>query len=360
MSEYREREVETPGLDRFLSGCRPFTPAERREALRRVFAPEIERAPEELVPYRIMVGWRILRRIAQFKGQLGDDERMEEAFEVEPSPWDTPARPQLRPGMSSPTRRRTLARVLLLHDEGEGLPLLPPEDPDLAARWCDAATLVAKDLGIETYEEGLLGIQGVLDDPVSAWVNFPTPEQILAFEELVIIEATDVVVTAGERNCIQHFRDTYCLTRPESLQVVKLARQRAHEEMAGTVEEDRALLAAYWKDYIERARREPAGLTHEARGYKELARVLGVTRTEPENAMEAFTKTVAAIAAEKRAAQLAEEKRRAAISEKTGEDIVQPARPPVEAEDAEFRTIEPTPEDPADREALEAFDKENA
>jgi hypothetical protein len=347
MPEFHEREVETKALDRFLTGSRRLQGRAARERLAPTFRrAEPELAPEELEPYRIMVAWRLVRRTAQAKGLLAGDERMEIAFDIDPDPWSTPTKPLLRPGQSAPSRRSKLALVLALHDEGDGLPLLPPDartDPDAADRWCSAHAHVARDLGVETTEEGVYGLRGVLD-PASASLNFPTPTQILAFEELVVIEATELVVTAGERHTIRHFRERYHFTRDEALQLVKLARARAQEEWSGAVEEDRALLAAYWKDFIERARKEPVGLTHEARGLKELARVLGVTRTEPENSLDSFIKTVGAVAQEARAKALADKPAPKTIEAPKGEDIA----------DAEFTV----PKD--EEEALRAFDEENA
>jgi hypothetical protein len=344
-NQFNEREVETRALDRFLTGSKltRLTGGAARAELARLFRPEVVLAPSELEPYRIMVAWRLARRTAQLKGMLAPDERMEDAFEIEPSPWYAPTKPMLRPGAAAPTRRAKMAAVLLLHEEGDGLALLPPRDPSAAERWCNAYAIAARDLGIEQTEEGCWGLRGLLD-PGAAYHNHPTPAQLTAFEELVVIEATEILVTAGERQCVKHFRERYSLTRDEAMQLIRLARARAHEEFSGSVEEDRALLTAYWKDYIERARKEPVGLTHEARGLKELAKVQGVTRTEPEDKLTEFVATVKAVANQARAKQLEQPKPKAIEDTPGGSDIA----------DAEYTVTA------SEKEAIETYDKENA
>jgi len=336
-------------LETFLGGARwrRLVGAELRRELREAFATRPEYAPEELEPYRIMVAWRLARRTLALKGLISDEERLEDAL-VEADSWSARTRPLTRPIAGQRGPRPQALPVLLLHAEERGLPVLPfGLDAPERVRWCDAAVHVARIIGVEATEAGCHGLLGLLD-PVSVEVNHPSAKQLLAFEEMLLLEATELLVTAGDRATLAHYREGYGFVRDECLGILRMARARAREECSADVEENRALLAAYWKDYIDRARKEPVGMVHEARGYKELAKVLGVTRTEPENMLGDFIKTVAAVAGEARAKALA-----ASPTQKT--------LPPSEKGEliADYKVIGTGREvDSSEAEALEAFDKE--
>ena len=353
MAQQHQVEVVTQALDRFLEP-RPPRKLEGEEGLARmraIFAKDVPPAPNEAdLPHRILVFWRLARASALIAGICAEDEHLDAATELTPSPWHNALKIRLSPSQQAVLRRSSAAELIALYGE-DGLPLLPPDDYDVAKRWCSAMSLLARDLGIERTPEGIQGLSGVLHPKTCAWSGV-TEEQVLAVEELLIDEAQKLIVESGERPAIEHFRNRYGFARKEAIGLIRLARADALAVGGSSVEEDRAIMVANLKDLIARAKEE-MNSDKELKALKQLAAIQGLTRTEPEDRAADFMKVIAAVAV--RQDRLLEAKA-------TVKALPAPRRPEPQA--AEYTVIEPTPEAgdeyDEDAEALAEYDTENA
>ena len=353
MGQPHQVEVVTQALDRFLEP-RPPRRLEGEEALARLRAimrDDVPPAPlDENTPHRILVLWRLARSSAILLGICAEDEHLDAATEILPSPWHVSVRPRLAPAQQAVLRRSSAAEMIALF--GEGLPLLPPSDPEQARRWCSAMSLLARDLGIERTREGQLGLQGLLHHKTCAYAGVSVAN-ILAVEELLIDEAQKLIVECGERPAIEHFRNRYGFARKEAIGLVRLARADALAVGGSSVEEDRAIMVANLKDVIARAKEE-MNTDKELKALKQLAAIQGLTRTEPEDRAADFMRVIGAVAA--RQDRLLEAPRTA--------QKALPAPRLAEPALAEYTVIEPTsgPADEYDEdaEALAEYDKENS
>lgn len=298
MSQPHQPDAESPRLDAFLSAgrwIRVRPGRDTREWVRQVAADASPAPPlelnEEHLPHRIMVMWRIVRATAIIKGLTAEDETLDASTEQEPSPWTSPFKPIMTPMHGAALRRERAIKLLTYHAAGEGLPLLPPRsDADALDRWCHAAALIAKDLGIETTPTGRLGLQGLLD-PTLAAICDVSSGNVMAFEELIVAEAMTIMLDHGERPTVVHFRDTYGFTRKECLGVIRVAKATAREHSAASIEEKRALSEMRLESIIARAKEDMDKGT-EMSALKELSKIQGLTRTEPENQAAEFADVV--------------------------------------------------------------------
>ncbi len=344
-------ETETPSLDSFLGSAmmRPLTGVAQRQWMREVFAVRITPDPfaPETKPHRIMVMWRITRTTAIVSGICAEDETLDSATETLPSPWFEPFRPSTAISTESPLRRSKVDRVVYLRRLGKGLPLLPPRGAGAGLeRWCDVASIIAADLGVERTREGLLGLQGLLD-PELCYQNDVTNEEILAFEELLLVESLDLLLDVGERATLRHFREKHGFSNKEANGLLKVVKTQAMHRGSGSIEEKRALAEMRLEDFIGRSK-ATMDMDGEMKGIKELAKIQGLTRTEPENQAAEFFEVVKRISSTQDAQRLDPETLR----------LMNGA-----SEEVQPRIIEATPveveTDHDDAEALAEYDNEN-
>lgn len=324
--------------------------------------PQRPRALEELHPYRIMVLWRISRLTLEVKGRLADDERLADATAISPSPWEHPTRP-VTPGAGAPVQRDTVQRdtvqrgtggLLARHIEGEGLPLICPErkgshDSEetikLVERWCDAIGVAAGILSIGDTERGQKGLQGLLDPELAPWCC-PTPEQVLAFEEQLISEAVELLIEHGEPATRQHYRTVYGLTRREALSIVRMSRARIKEDMMIPVEEARSILLARYERFLHDIAQTP-NMRDRLLALKEVARITGVTRQTPEDAVREFLGVVRAVSAKREEMELQRGK------------VIEALPATDKPADIAFEVFKDDRSNDEDTEALDAYDREN-
>lgn len=245
--------------------------------------------------------WRWARAAASAVGRLSDDETLDAALsDEEPCPWT--GRLVARP---TPVQRALIRQgatsVLYRATAGTGIALLPPRSTS-AERWCEAFVSVADDLGLRRAARGPDCLRLLFDPALAPLVPVSYPS-ILRLEELLIDQAQGVLFRHGERGVMDHFREAYGLSRRECLGLVRLARADALQYGRSSVEDDRALMVAQIKDFVDRAR-EAMNLGDEMRGLRELARVQGLTRTEPEDRMSEFLGVVRRVSGRQDALQL--------------------------------------------------------
>lgn len=352
MSQSQQPEPESPQLDAFLRAevwhrIRPGR--DMRDWIREVFtagqSPETHQLLDEHQPHRTMVMWRIVRATAIIKGLTSEDETLDASTEQTPSPWTHPFLPILTPSTGAALRRERAAKLLQYHAKDQGLPLLPPRTDDRAQleRWCHAAALIASDLGIEKTDNGRLGLQGLLDPALAAHCDVSSGN-VIAFEELIFTTAISMMLDHGERATIKHFRTEFGLTRKECLGIVRLAKSTALEHSAASIEEKRSLAEMRLESIIARAKDDLDKGT-EMSALKELGKIQGLTRTEPENQALEFAAIVQRVS-----------KRQDAEAMSPGDiKLLDAAR----VEHVEPITIEAEVVDHDDAEAVAEYDREN-
>jgi len=304
----REQEIESRALDAFLApGAddeRLLAPDESAERFRTYFAPpEALLDDPELHPRRVVLLWRWARAFCHSVGVLEEDETLEEALETLDDPWYGGVRPRPTPRERALLRLDGTSALYRACSEPGGLPILPPGD-DRDGRWVDAFAAVSSDLRLRSAgPRAAEALRPLLDARYAAKVGV-TVEQILSLEELAVDEAQRIVLRSGERAAVDHFRERYGLSRREGLGLVRLARADVVLYGRTSIEEDRALMVAQLRDLLDRVRRT-MNTAEETRILKELARVQGLTRLEPEDAGSEFLGIVRTVAARQDALPLA-------------------------------------------------------
>lgn len=295
-------EISTDALDAFLARpivqLRRFTFEEAVRRLREAFRAQGQAVGLEdarLQPHLLMLLWRWSRAAAAALGRVSEDETLEDALADAPRPCPWTERCVVR---ATPTQRALLrldsTSTLGRFAREPGLPLLPPDDERIAS-WCEAFDVVAHDL---TFHRAPFGPDclAILTQPeLAARVAFG-PTNIMELEELLVEETVRVMVRYGERPLIDHMRERYGLTRREAQALIRLGRADAMKSNRSTVEDDRAMMVAMLKDALARAR-ETMNMADQTRLLKELARVQGLTRSEPEDIGAEFLGIVRSVGA---------------------------------------------------------------
>lgn len=301
--------IQTPDLDRFLldvPGDMPqrFSPRAAMALLRAAErAKDAEALLEDtgLAAHLVVALWRWSRAAAHAVGRLSEDETLDMALgDSLPDSWTDRLVPRPTPSQRALIRQGATSAIYQAVS-GDGIPLLPPQD-GRAAEWCRAFEAVAEDLGLRRAARGP-DVMRLLGDPLLAPRVPISPQSVNRLEEILVDQAQRVLFRHGERGVMDHFRDQYGLARRECLGLVRLARADAMTYGRSSVEDDRALMVAQLKDFADRAR-ESMNMGDEIRALRELARVQGLTRTEPEDKMSEFLGVVRRVSGRQDALQL--------------------------------------------------------
>lgn len=288
--------------------------AQRELLWRRAFARE-EATLEELHPYRIRVAWRFAREISRLRGIVSDDESLLEALSKDDfggrDPWteETGFTPTNRGGTASLTKR---VLQLLTHDpdldtrNDKGLGLLPPRAPDdlvdydpymdsKLLRFIAACELMRGYLAIDQGskndpDQGRYGTVGLLN-PAYCRLLWPSRTQIIAWEELLIEETTQSYIEDGYQHTRHHLRDEHGLTKHEVTALIKIARTHTRVRTDGDIEEERSLHILRLENLARRAK-EALDLRTELAAMKQIAQVVGLGRTDPEDTLKDFMSVI--------------------------------------------------------------------
>jgi len=370
-SDRTEPTISTNGLDAFLAAVDTPTAFTRQESARRLYASFREAAIPEMLPgspQLVIALWRFARAVGQACGRLTDDETLESAFaDLEPCPWTKALRPKLSPSQRALLRQDSTGAIAIAAHSEHGLPLLPPiyKPREAVELWCNVADVVFSDLLLSQMRDGPQ-VKALLLNVDAAPYCAISKYQILAFEDLIIDECQKVLVRHGERAAMVHFRNTYTLTRKESIALTRLARADALEYGRSSIEEDRAMMVAMLKDYLSRSK-ESLNMADEMRALKQLAQVQGLTRTEPEDRAAEFLGVIKSVSAKQDAAlipQVAEAfnveradlEEAANATERVIDMSVDLQRATSDISDAVYTVIEHLPPPGAEHETLLEFD----
>ena len=308
-SETRDSaHIHTPALDEFFDSPpadlpRALTAAESLRSFRACRLEGGEQAQDPaLQPHLRMALWRFARALAQAAGRCAEDETLEDALaDAHPDPWRQRLLARPTPVQRALVRSGSAGYVYEALS-GDGIPLLPPRDGRIRA-WCELFQHVSDGLQLRRAPRGPDCLNVLTSTDLAPLVEVQTTA-IERVEELMVDQAQRVLVRHGERGVADHFRQTYGLSRREALGLVSLARADALKYGRSSVEDDRALMVAILKDYLDRSR-ESMNMGDEIRAIRELARVQGLTRTEPENVAAEFLGVVRRVSGRREALELA-------------------------------------------------------
>lgn len=308
MEKFVDEDLQTLELDTFLEPRAPrrLQGPELLQALRELLntAPDNVPIPENH-PHRVLACWRIARAMARVVGICAEDETLDgTTSNIEPDPWFIGLKPALTPSQQNLLRKSTAGVLLNVYSRGM-VPLLPvANNLSKTERWFEVACVLASDLGIEKTEHGERGMQG-MHSPKTCQYAGVTPKQVLTLEELLVDEAQRLIIRVGERPAVEQFRKRYGFSRSEALALMRLARAEALRMDGSSVEENRAIMVSQLKDFTSRAK-QSLNQRDELAALKELGRVQGLTRTEPEDDAKTFFDTIARVAHRQDAKLLAE------------------------------------------------------
>lgn len=225
--------------------------------------------------------------------------------------WTMPRQPPLTSKM--PAIIRNLFRLA----GADGLALLPPPppapDPDKQALDYDPKQdrkllCYTKMLAImyramhldggtkSNPKEGIYGIQGLLD-PMTIRLCFPTPQQIMAWETLMVDTAVDLFNEQGYLLAKEQLKEQYGLQQREIDSIIKITRLQVRDMMQEDADESRARLIAQLQNFTKRAR-DAMDFRGELGGYKQLAILHGLSRSEPDDVLSDFKQVVKKVTSE--------------------------------------------------------------
>jgi len=287
---------------------------------------------DDLLPYRAFAAWRLVRRMAAWKGMLQNSDTLIEALAPSPTtpdPWAIPAcgvQPKaiglLVPPeiirLTSDAERLNDGFLPSLYDNPiKSIPLLPPPippacypietyNPDkdpllrfyLASLRTTAQTLDIMAGSPENPHMGKWGMAGLLD-PWRVRSLFPTRFQIVAIEQALIEETLQLLVGPEKQlGAEERLKRQYGLDRIEILSLVYLAKQEAHQRTMGDLEHARALMLLRLEDFCRRSH-EAFDLRTELMAMKHMAVVLGLARAETGDMMNDMAEVVRTVSQER-------------------------------------------------------------
>lgn len=195
---------------------------------------------DDLFEHRLCVAWRIIRELAVARGVItAARTTLSEATRIHPSPWTDPfhffARKSQDPIIDSICEERKLPLippdVLAVHPDGrvdEGYDVM--KDESLADFIRLTEHVATRRLFIPRTKEGRLGCAGLFD-PRTARISWPTPQEIMHFEEILIERIFGQMVkvdeTGGDEEARSILRTKFDLHAHEIRQVLAMARAHA-------------------------------------------------------------------------------------------------------------------------------------
>lgn len=304
---------------------------------------EARHAPiEQTAKYRIPVAWRILKRLLALYGRGSPNQFLPDAMNSKmehlssnPNPWTFPdppnrASPRVRKVPEKWTRALVESEKLdpkwLPHKNLQnpmtkewnlvpfsGLPYMPPSPPPcqlddrnrplknydparfesdpLLHYWCHAVKGVLESLQMKKPTElaspkaAILGTYG-MDDPVLCRWMWPSPQEIVEFEEIMVEQARKYIVEgnkhtrSGSKDLARvELASQYGLSRDEANDVCKMAEMVIVSDFNSDRELNRAIMASRLEEFIDRCK-TAGDLSREAMGMRQLSNVLGLTRGE--------------------------------------------------------------------------------
>lgn len=325
------------------------SPAEVEEAVRislfsRAFRDE-HLSLDDLTPHRIRAAYRIVRELARLKNLVLPDETLAEALRGDKKnvdPWAVPERWELtankrlaadmwpecidmivaseRIPVEDQVHRWDFEKNIDVPHPGVGLlpPPVPPRwltddgqvveaynpDLDLGLRnYVNIIGAVSKRLYIEQGTEfdphtGRYGLIGLLNLDMCR-LCFPTRLQIITWEQVLIEETLELLVSSSIVNTRKTLNRRYGFVSNEIQVLVRLANQLAVRLTEGDIENARGLMVLRLEEYMRRAK-DGLDLRAEMSALKQLTIVQGLSAEQPDDFLAKMIDSVRAIGQERR------------------------------------------------------------
>lgn len=337
----------TPNLSSFLRGgqARALRGSELTAFIQEAWAAGrfegLQDLDQDSRPYRVIALYRLSRAFLTAMAHMSEEETLESAIEqLGQNPFHTPLRPASPDWTAVDSTMPTWGAKRVWKKAMEaGVPILPTDGHNEA--WVAAAMDASEALGMPAYDVGVLGIQPLVRAPELCDV---TGEDLLAFEDILLIDVMDLFLDKGERLTVQHLRENYGIRRKEAIMILRVAKNQSQRETAGSIEEKRAVHERRLENFLARSK-ETMDMDGEMKALKELAKIQGLTRVSPEDAAADFLDVVRRVSARQDIEKLDTETRL----------LVQG-----KAKEEPHRVVlEPEEDDDYDDEALAEFDREN-
>lgn len=239
----------------------PMKPKQHWDLWQRVYGSGSDLGMEAAHGYRIIVAWRLTRAMMLEDGLLAMDERLSE-MDLD----------------DLPTPQMTATR----------------ED------FCDRVVVMARKIRVQSGTKsqphlGYYGLKG-LTHASTVCDYWPGRPELLFFEDSLVEQLKTLCLRQSKKKSREQIRDLLGLQIKEAGALIKLAIAEAQMHENDDLETKRFLAENWLVDYIERSK-DCGDLNSEMKGLKELAKVQGLTRVEPENQMDIMVQAIASVAA---------------------------------------------------------------
>ncbi len=239
----------------------PMKPRQHWDLWQRVYGSGSDLGMEAAHGYRIIAAWRLTRAMMLEDGLLAMDERLAE-MDLEDMPT-----PQM-----TATRAQFVERVVGL------------------------ASKIRMRKGTKSQPHlGYYGLKGLTHE-TTVCDYWPGRPELLFFEDNLIEQLKTLCLRQSKKKTREQIRDLLGLQIKEAGALIKLAISEAQMHENDDLETKRFLAENWLIDYIERSK-DCGDLNSEMKGLKELAKVQGLTRVEPENQMDIMVQAIASVAA---------------------------------------------------------------
>ena len=284
----------------------------------------------ELKPYRVRVCWRIVREMGRIRGLVPGDHFLMEGLQPtwdNEDPWVHPEPFELDSGRRQMTRSDGMVSdpIQLLKkfwnsqhlddsyypnycqmqpdkEIAKGFAFLPP---DIPRRYIDTFGNVSglyspendpllrifieiiqeithrlriRQGSIDDRQQGLYGVLG-LDDPWLIRTAFPSRDDLMIWERIVVEETLIVLIRDGAVKTREHLFKKYGLMPHETSSMIKLAKTWLRMMDDCDIEDEKHLMIARLDDLASRAK-EVCDIRSELRALQSQQQVIGLTRTE--------------------------------------------------------------------------------
>lgn len=270
---------------------------------------------DDLLPQRTLCAWRITRELIRSNNLLGNDETLDR---LPDEAWREPIRclPNALkefPGLHEAAMLTEGYQLRVIEpsgdeDEQPGLALRPPPIPyayhdvdgkvfagydpysdRILTPWISTIKAVSNKLmlgvgGLDLPDIDQLGLAQLLS-PETTRLAWPSPLQIVALENMMVEETLRLIVSGSMAQTIRELKGDYNLTNPECNDLIRMAKAAAVAATEGDIEEDRSIMIMRLEEFVRRAQ-ESIDLRAELAGLKQLALIMGLSRSDLDNPMQ--------------------------------------------------------------------------
>jgi len=213
-----------------------FAPEEQRRFWREAVAYD-QATGESTYQERLLTAYRLVRELAHIRGAIKPDESLIQGLSLihdqkKESMWTAEV-----PGSKSNTRAKyaldlqeaTMSILPPQKPHNMNGDYLPAKDPKIQ-NYLKTLDFLAQRLSLYATHKSSLGMKSFLD-PNTIQAAFPSAPEIMAFEQTLIKEGIEALVTQGTLSAIDWFSSNYEFNLPETKRILKIALDSSQELM---------------------------------------------------------------------------------------------------------------------------------